>query len=188
MGFELANIHLGTARGRDAIRRDLEKRTRGWLTANARKAANATAQDYKDWLVDWRCLVVDPSRSWPPPRSRGCSWRAANRSGTDWSALPRWRTLPAFLGRAPLGCLWRESGLGRSELENCLPPVPWRPESRRSVLPWTKHAATAQGRLGSKPPVTPSAAAAALPTTADVVGNLVGFANVDASQLLGPSD
>jgi len=52
MGFELANIHLGTARRQDAIKRDLEKRERGWLTANARKAANATAQEYKDWLVE----------------------------------------------------------------------------------------------------------------------------------------
>ncbi|MFA5898896.1 MAG: DUF2252 family protein [Hyphomicrobium sp.] len=52
MGFELANIHLGTARRQDAIKRDLEKRKRGWLTANARKAAEATTQDYKAWLAD----------------------------------------------------------------------------------------------------------------------------------------
>jgi uncharacterized protein (DUF2252 family) len=52
MGFELANVHLGTGQRQDAIRRDLKKRKRGWLTANARKAANATTQDYKDWLAD----------------------------------------------------------------------------------------------------------------------------------------
>ena len=49
MGFELANVHLGTADRRDAIKRDLENRKRGWLTANARKASDATTQEYKDW-------------------------------------------------------------------------------------------------------------------------------------------
>jgi uncharacterized protein (DUF2252 family) len=49
MGFELANVHLGTAERRDAIERDLERRKRGWLTANARKASDATTQEYKDW-------------------------------------------------------------------------------------------------------------------------------------------
>jgi uncharacterized protein (DUF2252 family) len=49
MGLDLANVHLGTADRRDAIERDLEQRKRGWLTANARKAADATLQDYNDW-------------------------------------------------------------------------------------------------------------------------------------------
>jgi hypothetical protein len=52
MGFELANVHLGTAERRDAIKRDLEKRKRGWLTANARKASDATTQEYKDWKAN----------------------------------------------------------------------------------------------------------------------------------------
>jgi len=49
MGFELANVHLGTAERRDAIKRDLKMRKRGWLTANARQASDATMQEYKDW-------------------------------------------------------------------------------------------------------------------------------------------
>jgi hypothetical protein len=49
MGFELANVHLGTAERRDAIKRDLESRKRGWLIANARMASDATTQEYKDW-------------------------------------------------------------------------------------------------------------------------------------------
>jgi len=49
MGFELANVHLGTADCRPAIELDLKKRKRGWLTVNARKASDATAQEYKDW-------------------------------------------------------------------------------------------------------------------------------------------
>lgn len=52
MGFELANVHLGTGRRQDAIKVDLDKRKRGWLTANARKAVFATTQEHKDWLVD----------------------------------------------------------------------------------------------------------------------------------------
>jgi hypothetical protein len=49
MGLELANMHLGTADRRQAIKRDLDMRKRGWLGANARKASHAIAQEYKDW-------------------------------------------------------------------------------------------------------------------------------------------
>ena len=49
MGFELANVHLGTAERRDAIKQDLEDRKRGWLTTNARKASDAITQEYNDW-------------------------------------------------------------------------------------------------------------------------------------------
>jgi hypothetical protein len=49
MGFDLANVHLGTAERGDAIKRDLENRKRGWLSANARKASDATMQEYKAW-------------------------------------------------------------------------------------------------------------------------------------------
>jgi hypothetical protein len=49
MGFELANVHLGTADRRDAIMADLRKRRRDWLTANARKASDAITKEYKDW-------------------------------------------------------------------------------------------------------------------------------------------
>ena len=49
MGFELANVHLGTTDRGDAIRRDLEKRKRRWLTANARKASDATTREYQEW-------------------------------------------------------------------------------------------------------------------------------------------
>ena len=52
MGFELANVHLGTAERRDAIRRDLDMRKRGWLIVNARKASDATTQEYKDWKTN----------------------------------------------------------------------------------------------------------------------------------------
>jgi len=49
MGFELANVHLGRSERRDAITQDLEKRKRGWLRTNARKASDAITQEYKDW-------------------------------------------------------------------------------------------------------------------------------------------
>jgi hypothetical protein len=49
MGFELANVHLGRSERRDAITQDLEKRKRGWLRTNARKASDAIMQEYKDW-------------------------------------------------------------------------------------------------------------------------------------------
>jgi hypothetical protein len=49
MRLELANVDLGTADHRRAIKRDLDMRKRGWLGANARKASHAIMQEYKDW-------------------------------------------------------------------------------------------------------------------------------------------
>jgi hypothetical protein len=49
MGVELANVHLGTADRRDAIKRDLKMRKRSWLTVNARAAAEATTREYQEW-------------------------------------------------------------------------------------------------------------------------------------------
>ena len=49
MGFELANVHLGTANRGAAIRRDLEKRRRGWLTIDARKASEAIMREHQEW-------------------------------------------------------------------------------------------------------------------------------------------
>ena len=48
MGFDLANVHLGTASG-DALRLELSKRKRGWLSQSSMKAANAVVQDFKQW-------------------------------------------------------------------------------------------------------------------------------------------
>ena len=49
MGFEIANIHLGTANIRSAIVRDLGKRKPNWLHAAAKGAATAVADDHKAW-------------------------------------------------------------------------------------------------------------------------------------------
>jgi hypothetical protein len=49
MGFELANLHLGTADKRGAILRDLGRRKKGWLTQAARRSAKACTRDFNDW-------------------------------------------------------------------------------------------------------------------------------------------
>jgi hypothetical protein len=49
MGFELANVHLGTSSRGDAIVRDLKGRKGDWLVANAKQAATAVARDFEDW-------------------------------------------------------------------------------------------------------------------------------------------
>jgi hypothetical protein len=49
MGFELANTHLGTMDRRTAVSRDLAKRKRGWLAANAKTACEAITREYTDW-------------------------------------------------------------------------------------------------------------------------------------------
>lgn len=49
MGADLANVHVGLVDRRTAIKRDLDKRRKGWLAENARQAADAVNSDYKAW-------------------------------------------------------------------------------------------------------------------------------------------
>lgn len=49
MGFEVANIHLGTPVARAKIARDLKKRGQGWLHASAEKMLKQSARDWEDW-------------------------------------------------------------------------------------------------------------------------------------------
>ena len=49
MGAELANVHLGLVDRRTAIKRDLDKRKKGWLAESSRRAADAVVTDYKSW-------------------------------------------------------------------------------------------------------------------------------------------
>jgi hypothetical protein len=49
MGFEAANIHLGTRDAVPKISRDLEQRRGDWLHSAAEKMLKQTAQDWADW-------------------------------------------------------------------------------------------------------------------------------------------
>ena len=49
MGFETANIHLGTPRARDAILRNLRSRGRDWLHETSSRMVKATTDDWRLW-------------------------------------------------------------------------------------------------------------------------------------------
>jgi len=49
MGFETANVHLGTPRSTRAIVRDLSTRPRHWLHAAAAAMVKATTEDWREW-------------------------------------------------------------------------------------------------------------------------------------------
>jgi hypothetical protein len=49
MGADLANVHAGLVDRRTGIKRDLDKRGKGWLTESARQAAEAVSSDYRSW-------------------------------------------------------------------------------------------------------------------------------------------
>ncbi len=49
MGWETANIHLGSPRAIPAIKRDLAKRSRNWLHKAAKAMLRATERDWRDW-------------------------------------------------------------------------------------------------------------------------------------------
>ena len=54
MGFETANVHLGTARAAQAVRRDLAKRPRHWLHEASTKMVNATVKDWREWQAAFK--------------------------------------------------------------------------------------------------------------------------------------
>ena len=52
MGFETANVHLGTPQMAPAIARDLAKRPRHWLHEAAANMVTATIEDWKEWRAE----------------------------------------------------------------------------------------------------------------------------------------
>ncbi len=53
MGWETANVHLGSTSQRTAILKDLRSRKGDWLCAAARDMRAATLEDWRKW-VNWR--------------------------------------------------------------------------------------------------------------------------------------
>ena len=49
MGWETANIHLGTGKARPALQKDLRRRGKGWLRAAAQVMVDLTLRDWKEW-------------------------------------------------------------------------------------------------------------------------------------------
>jgi len=49
MGFETANVHLGTPKVASKILRDLAKRPRNWLHEASTNMVKATTKDWQDW-------------------------------------------------------------------------------------------------------------------------------------------
>jgi len=51
MGMETANIHLGSKRVAEKIKRDLSKRPNGWLHTAAKATVQATTEDWQSWCA-----------------------------------------------------------------------------------------------------------------------------------------
>ena len=49
MGWETANIHLGTSKARPELQKDLRRRAKGWLRAAAQQMVDVTLRDWKEW-------------------------------------------------------------------------------------------------------------------------------------------
>jgi hypothetical protein len=49
MGFETANIHLGSKNAIKAVRKDLDKRGKGWLHEVTKIMIDSVIEDYEDW-------------------------------------------------------------------------------------------------------------------------------------------
>jgi hypothetical protein len=49
MGWETANIHLGTPAVRKQVRQYLDRLKANWLSASAKSMATAVARDWRAW-------------------------------------------------------------------------------------------------------------------------------------------
>jgi hypothetical protein len=58
MGWETANIHLGSRKAISAVKRDLAKRRGRWLHKSSKTMLNATLADWKCWRRNWQRLAV----------------------------------------------------------------------------------------------------------------------------------
>jgi hypothetical protein len=54
MGFETANVHLGTRRAAKMILPDLAKRSTHWLHESATAMVKATTTDFNEWRAGMR--------------------------------------------------------------------------------------------------------------------------------------
>jgi hypothetical protein len=50
MGWETANVHLGSRKVMKAVQRDLATRKSKWLREAAKAMTNATITDWKEWV------------------------------------------------------------------------------------------------------------------------------------------
>jgi hypothetical protein len=57
MGFETANVHLGTPSAIKDVKRDLAKRKNRWLHKTAKGMCKATLKDWEAWRRGWRKLA-----------------------------------------------------------------------------------------------------------------------------------
>ena len=49
MGFETANVHLGSKSAVSDVRRDISRRRHDWLYSAMKKMTDIVVEDYKDW-------------------------------------------------------------------------------------------------------------------------------------------
>jgi hypothetical protein len=54
MGWETANIHLGSSKAISAVKRDLAKRNGRWLHKSSKTMLHATLADWKYWRRNWQ--------------------------------------------------------------------------------------------------------------------------------------
>jgi Uncharacterized protein conserved in bacteria (DUF2252) len=54
MGWETANIHLGSSKAISAVKRDLAKRKGRWLHKSSKNMLNVTLADWKYWRRNWQ--------------------------------------------------------------------------------------------------------------------------------------
>lgn len=63
MGWETANMHFGSPRAIDSVRRDVARRRGRWLHRAAKGMLIATIEDWEEWRRGWKRLRKGPSKA-----------------------------------------------------------------------------------------------------------------------------
>jgi hypothetical protein len=56
MGWESANLHLGSTTAAETVKKDLAARKGKWLHKAVKAMSKATLRDWKDWRQNWKRL------------------------------------------------------------------------------------------------------------------------------------
>jgi hypothetical protein len=63
MGFETANVHLGTRKAARSILKNLKSRPRPWLHRNSADMVKATTEDWERWRDHWNAQEKESRRT-----------------------------------------------------------------------------------------------------------------------------
>jgi hypothetical protein len=93
MGWETANIHLGSSKAIAAVKKDLARRKGRWLRKAAKAMQEATLNEWRvwrrNWARDWAGLIASPVLADPYVHTVGPDTLLTNTNNSSWNRTRR---------------------------------------------------------------------------------------------------